>query len=199
LFGGRRWKVEMVDLPQKVVEVSAARGGRAPAFGGTAGVVHGEVRKRMKMVLSDEQPIRYLDHEAQDLLRAAREVFRSMSLSKTQRVTSPEGIQLFLWQGDEVQNTIALLLKSKGIEAKNEGICLALSDCGPSELDKAFASLLKDEVPIAETLLRGAENLVVEKWDMLLPSPLRERNYASLFLDIAGAYSFFRSGTAPLG
>jgi len=69
--------------------------------------------------------------------------FRSMGLSKTQRVTSPEGLQLFLWQGDEIQNTIALLLKSKGIEAKNEGICLALSDCGPSELDKALASLLE--------------------------------------------------------
>ena len=199
LFGGRRWKVEMVDLPQKVVEVSAARGGRAPAFGGTAGVVHTEVRRKMKMVLSDDQPVRYLDPEAQDLLRAARDVFRSMGLSKTQRVTSPESLQLFLWQGDEIQNTIALLLKSKGIEAKNEGICLALSDCGPSELDKALASLLEQKVPIAETLLKDAENLAVEKWDMLLPSPLRERNYASLFLDIAGAYSFLRSGTKPLG
>lgn len=193
LFAGRRWKVEMVDQPQKVVEVEAARGGRAPAFGGTPGVVNTRVRQEMKAVLAGDKQLGYLDPMAHELLMAARAAFRSMGLANTTRFASADGLKLFLWQGDEIQNTLALMFKKLGIQAKNEGLCLALENCDPVRFGEAVDTLLKLEELTPETLLAGVENLAIEKWDLLVPSPLRERNYASLFLDLAGTYALMRT------
>jgi ATP-dependent Lhr-like helicase len=194
LFGGRRWKVELVDISQKVVEVTQARAGRAPAFGGTAGIVHTRVRQKMRDVLATETTFGYLDPGAQDLLRGARQAFRSAGLQNHQRFQGADGLKLFLWQGDEIQNTLALLFKSQGLNAKNEGLCVALETSDSEQLDDTVRLLLKKEPLIAEELLQEAETLAVEKWDTLVPTPLRERNYASLFLDIPAAYAFLREG-----
>lgn len=46
IFGGRRWKVTAVDHVQKIIEVTAAAGGRPPRFDGGRGAVHDQVRAR---------------------------------------------------------------------------------------------------------------------------------------------------------
>ncbi|MBC8739823.1 DEAD/DEAH box helicase [Paraburkholderia sp. UCT31] len=193
LFGGRRWKVERVDLKDKVVEVHAARGGRAPAFGGESGAVHTRVRQEMRAILKDDRPIGYLDPKAKELLAGARAAFRSADLGVTQRLVAGKDIKLFLWQGDEIQNTLALLLKSRGIAAQSQGLVIAIENCEEAQLDEALTQLAGTPELAPEALLAEAENLVVEKWDMLVPSPLRERNYASLYLDLPGAYRLLRT------
>ena len=194
LFGGRRWKVELVDISQKVMEVSQAMAGRAPSFGGTAGFVHTRVRQKMREILSTDRVFAYLDPAAQDLLQGAQQAFRSAELDSKQRFVTAGGARLFLWQGDEIQTTLALLFRSQGLSAKNEGLCIAIETRDPEQLDDTVRLLLKREPLIAEALLGEVETLAVEKWDRLLPSPLRERNYASLYLDIPGAYAFLRNG-----
>jgi ATP-dependent Lhr-like helicase len=194
IFGGRRWRVEMVDEKQKLVDVDPARGGRAPAFGGTAGLVHTHVRQKMKAILASAEPVKFLDARAQELLDGARNEFHAARLPANQRIISFQGILLFVWQGDEIQNTLALLLRHRGVAAKNEGLCVAIENCGPSQLDSEVDFLLAHDELNADELLVKAGNLMVEKWDVLVPSPLRERNYASLFLDIPGTYAFLRQG-----
>jgi len=194
IFGGRRWKVELVDISQKVVEVSQALAGRAPSFGGTTGFVHTQVRQKMREILSTEKIFAYLDPAAQDLLQGARQAFRSAGLETTQRFLTSQGARLFLWQGDEIHTTLALLFRRLGLSAKNEGLCVAIETRDPEQLDDTVRLLLNKAPLIAEDLLGDAETLAVEKWDRLVPSPLRERNYASLFLDIPGAYAFLRNG-----
>ena len=193
LFAGRRWKVAMVDAEQKLVEVESALGGKAPSFGGVPGLVHTRVRQEMRTVLGGDRPASYLDPMAQDFLGAARVSFRSMGLARTSCVEDAGALKLFLWQGDELQNTLALIFKHHRIEAANEGICLSLEECTKDHLEDVLDAILHEDELIADTLLARAQNLAVEKWDSLVPAPLCQRNYASLFLDLPGAYAFLRS------
>jgi len=193
LFAGRRWKVAMVNADQKLVEVEPALGGKAPSFGGMPGLVHTRVRQEMKAVLAGDRTTPYLDPMAQDFLEAARVAFKSLGLARTACVEDAGALKLFLWQGDEIQNTLALIFKHHRIEATNEGICLSLEDCTRDDLEEALDAILHEDELIADTLLARTQNLAVEKWDGLVPAPLCQRNYASLFLDIPGAFAFLRS------
>jgi ATP-dependent Lhr-like helicase len=194
LFGGKRWKVERVSADEKTIDVCPARGGRAPYFGGDAGVVHTLVRQKMKVILADTEPFRFFDTKAKELLEGARATFRAAGLAYEQRLCAGADLHLFLWQGDEIQTTFALLLKSQGITAHNQGLVVLVENCDKGKLDETLRSLAESSELTPQELLRGAENLVTEKWDMFVPSPLRERNYASLRLDLAGTYALIRSG-----
>ncbi|WP_018309631.1 DEAD/DEAH box helicase [Cupriavidus sp. UYPR2.512] len=192
LFAGRRWKVARIDNSQKVIEVVPSAGGRAPSFGGTAGMVHTRVRQQMRQILTADTPVPYLDEEAQRLLNEARMTFKSVGLSKVSHADDEGTLRLFLWQGDEIQTTLALMLKFFGIDATNEGLCLALSGTSVKEVDEMLRRLAAGDQLHAADLLRDAENLAVEKWDSLIPPPLLQINYASQLLDLPGTYEFLR-------
>ncbi|WP_321935443.1 DEAD/DEAH box helicase [Paraburkholderia sp. J8-2] len=196
LFAGRRWKIEEVDANQRIVHVLAGAGGKAPSFGGSPGLVHTRVRQEMYKVLSGAEPLAYLDDAANKLLMDARRIFRRLELGRTRYVDDAGTLRVFIWQGDEVQNTIALLLRFFDVAVVNEGICLSFEDCTPQTLLGTIRDILSRAPLPPEVLLAGAQNLAVEKWDALLPSPLLQRNYASLFLDIEGAYAFMRETLA---
>jgi ATP-dependent Lhr-like helicase len=193
LFAGRRWKVAMVNGDQKLVEVEPAMGGKAPSFGGMPGLVHSRVRQEMKAVLLGDRTTPYLDPIAQDFLEGSRIAFRSIGLARTACVEEAGAVKLFLWQGDEIQNTLALIFKHHRLEATNEGICLSIDDCSRDRLEDVLDAILHEDELTADALLERAQNLAVEKWDALIPAPLCQRNYASLFLDLPGAYAFLRS------
>ncbi len=117
LFAGRRWKVARIDNGQKAIEVEPSAGGRAPSFGGTAGMVHTRVRQQMRQILAADTPVPYLDEEAQRLLNGARMTFQSVGLSKVSHAEDGGTLRLFLWQGDEIQTTLALMMKFFGMDA----------------------------------------------------------------------------------
>ncbi|MBB5546602.1 DEAD/DEAH box helicase [Paraburkholderia fungorum] len=192
LFAGRRWKVARIDDGQKVIEVEPSGGGRAPSFGGSPGLVHTRVRQQMRQILVSDAPVPYLDEEAQRLLKGARMTFQSLGLGEVSHADDGGILRLFLWQGDEIQTTLALMLKFFGMDAVNEGLCLALSGASIKEAERLLARLAEGEPMHAADLLRHAENLAVEKWDSLIPPPLLQVNYASQFLDLPGTYEFLR-------
>ncbi|VVE18092.1 MULTISPECIES: DEAD/DEAH box helicase [Pandoraea] len=192
LFAGRRWKVVRIDDGQKVIEVEPAAGGRAPSFGGSPGMVHTRVRQQMRQILATETPVPFLDEEAQRLLNGARATYQSFGLDKACHADDGGTLRLFLWQGDEIQTTLALMLKFFGMEAANEGLCLGLGGASIKEVERLMTRLVEGEPMHAADLLRHVENLAVEKWDSLLPPPLLQVNYASQFLDLPGTYAFLR-------
>ena len=194
LFGGKRWKVERVSPDEKVIDVWPARGGRAPYFGGAAGIVHTVVRQKMKTILADTEPFRFFDTKAKEMLEGARATFRAAGLATKQCLEVGTTLHLFLWQGDEIQTTLALLLKSRGLTAQNQGLVVLVEDCDEAKLDETLTSLAESGELTPFELLRDAENLATEKWDRFVPSPLMERNYASLRLDLPGTYELLRSG-----
>ncbi|VBB17255.1 DEAD/DEAH box helicase [Burkholderia stabilis] len=196
LFAGRRWKVTRIDSDQKMIEVEPSGGGRAPSFGGSPGRVHTRIRQQMREILASDETVPFLDDAAQRLLEGARKTFRSLGLGRAFYTVDGGTLRLFLWQGDEIHATLALMMKFFDVDAVNEGLCVAVNGASIQEVDRLFAHLLVREPINAADLLRDAENLAVEKWDGLLPPPLLQLNYASQFLDLPGTYEFLRRHTA---
>jgi len=193
LLAGNRWRVKFIDSKAKTIEVERAKGGKAPSFGGSGGQVHTQVRQEMKRLLEDSRHIPYLDPAAADFLQSARQAFKAFGLSKRDRLVGGDKVTLFLWLGDDVQTTLAMLLKYKGINAQSEGLCVRVEDADEFALNAAIRALAEHPDVTPEELLKDAEGLGLQKYDVLLPSPLKEKNYASLNLALPEAYAWIRT------
>lgn len=188
VFAGRRWQVLSVSEEEKVVEVAPAKGGSVPSFDGASGaVIHDRVRERMREVLRSRDPVLFLDRTGQDLLREARENYLRLDLDQTWIRQTGENVELVLWKGDKVTDTLLLMLSALGFHGSNEGLCLRLERTSLGEVGNALVRLSTKEGDDAVGLAKTVKNKVREKWDGLLPEHLLEANFASLYIDQAGA------------
>ena len=186
IFAGRRWRVQCVDMEKKVIEVTPDRAGRAPMFDGMGSKVHDRVREEMRRVLAGADAIPFLDPQAQQLLQEARENYHRLRLDQTFLVSQGSELCLFLWKGDWVQDTVALMLRALGMDALNAGMFVSVRGTLAEKLPAILQQLAADP-PKNFELMRHVTNQVQEKWDFLLPEDLLARNYLSHNLDIEGA------------
>lgn len=197
IFAGRRWRVESVDTEKKVIEVAPDRAGRAPMFDGMGGRVHDRVREEMRAVLTEGQPVPFLDPTAQGLLDEARGTFRRLALDRTPMVQEGSEVCLFLWKGDWIQDTLALMLCARGLKALNAGLFISVGGTTPAQMPTVLTGLVENP-PSQADVLRHVINQTQEKWDFLLPEDLLARNYASHHLDVPGTLEALRSHVLPL-
>ena len=188
IFAGRRWQVELLDSERKLIQVIPGKGGKVPIFGGSRGLVGDRVREEMRKVLADTVPVPFLDSAASNLLDEARAYFNRLNLSTEKVVVMGNSIRLFLWKGDQVMNTLELMLKNKGLKAISEGLFITVDNVTLVGLLEAFSSLMSDTPIAPELLVANVMNKYQEKWDVLLPDNLLCRNYASLNLNVPEAY-----------
>ena len=72
IFAGRRWEVRRIDETARVIELTHARGGRAPRFEGVGFDVHNRVRAEMHRIYASSTVPVYLDATAKELLTEGR-------------------------------------------------------------------------------------------------------------------------------
>ena len=187
IFAGRRWLIQAVDTVAKVIEVTPAQGGKPPLFEGTGGRVHDQVREEMHRVLSEQAQVSFLNNTAAALLAEARQNYQRLGLADNRLLSTGNGTRVFLWKGDWVNDTVSLALKHRGFKAENEGLCILVKDAKIGEVADTLLDLSQGAMPAAEELAEGIPNILIEKWDWLLPNFLQTRNFASHYLDIDGA------------
>ena len=185
IFAGKRWQVVTLDEDKKIIEVVPDRSGRAPLFGGTGGKVHNRVRGEMRKILQGHDALPFLDSRATECLEEARNVFRRLELDKQVLVPAGKELLVFLWQGDWIQDTLALMLSARGLDAFNMGLYLSVRGVSSEEWLKTLRTLV-EKPPSEAELMAKVLNPRQEKWDFLLPDGLLYRNYASQHLDIEG-------------
>lgn len=193
IFGGRRWFVVEVDTHKKVIELKPAKGGKPPVFGGESGWVHDRIRQEMFDIYKDKSFPVFLDAQAKELLVEARENFHRFSLAERRILPQGNTAYLFCWMGDRVMDTLAAMLRSKGIKAANEGIAVAVLDTSPDELRNCLGTLKKESPPDAYTLAKSVANKACEKYDQFLTDELLSIDYAASKLDAEGAYHLLKS------
>ena len=193
IFAGRRWQVELLDSEKKIIQVVPAKGGKVPIFDGSHGSVGDRVREEMRKVLAEKISVPFLDKTASNLLNEARDFFIRMNLDNEKIIDTGRSIRLFFWKGDQVMNTIALLLKHKGLDAISERLFISINNVTKAGLSEAISNLLSDNPIPAESLVVNVMNKHQEKWDWLLPDELLCRNYASLNLNVPEAYRTIQS------
>jgi ATP-dependent Lhr-like helicase len=192
IFAGRRWRVREVDAKGKIITVAADRGGTPPAFDGVAGMVHDRVRQEMKLILSEKNPIPFLDPGAASLLDESREWFTTIGLNQKRFVVDGATILLFGWRGDWANDALSLLLTATGIHTSNEGVALRVCTADIKRVEGALHEISTGPTPTVGDLRLKPEHLLREKWDWVLPDELRLLSFASSHLDLQAAQALAR-------
>ena len=195
IFGGRRWLVVEVDSAKKVIVLKPSKGGVPPIFGGQAGWVHDRIRQEMYAVYMENSIPIFLDVQAKELLAEARENFNRFDLAKTWILPQGSTTYLFCWMGDRAMDTLAAMLRSKGMKAINEGIAILVNNASTDDVQKCLCVLLKEGVPDAYELARSVANKSIEKYDLFLTDELLSADYSVSKLDAEGAYTLLKALT----
>lgn len=195
IFAGRPWQVQSLNMEKKEIIVISAIGGKLQKFEGDAISVDDGVRQEMRQVLLETTPISFLDATANQFLKEARATFHRMNLGAEMILVTADqddlnayNVQLFLWQGDRVMNTIVLMLELAGFNAENIGLCITIKISSPEKLFITLRSLAASPPPDPVTLVANILNKQLEKWDNLLPDELLAKNYSSHFIDVVGGH-----------
>lgn len=189
ILAGRRWIVLSCEPREKIIEVKPAAGGKLPKFDGMSGKVHDQVRAQMRVVLSESAPLGFLDKTASELVQQARAAFQRHRLDRRTILRDGADVRLLTWSGDWVNDTLALMLTTRGLRSANEGLSVLVLKADADDVAHALNDIANTPPPNAERLVEAVESKLKEKWDHLLPPSLLARNYASRELDTGGAHA----------
>ena len=156
-------------------------------FDGNGAALHDHVREEMRNVLRSKEPIPFLDSAGQEMLREARDNYGRLDLDHKWILQTGNGVQILLWQGDCVNDTLVLMLQAKGFQCMNEGISINIRDTTKSSVRDALSMSCKSATIAPVELASKVENKIREKWDGLLPEDLLNASFASANLDVQGA------------
>jgi ATP-dependent Lhr-like helicase len=192
LFAGRTWRVDEINEEEKAIYVTHARGGVPPIFSGGAGRTHTRVRQRMRTLLANSEKFPFLDETAQRHVREARDAYRRLELDTQVVIDLGSQAMVMTWLGDAANEAIACHLEHRGFRAwaAGPGVETLKGNAAVRDIEHALADIAAAEPPPLGVLLADAQNLQREKWDWALPLPLLHRDYASLHLDLAGAFDW---------
>jgi ATP-dependent Lhr-like helicase len=187
IFGGRRWRVVVIDNDQKRIDVLPGPGGHPPQFEPRlGGSVHDEIRRRMEIVYQTDEIPAYLDPKAASLLKEARGSFRSLRIAEQPIQESGAHTWIFVFRGDRTINTLAALLATRNVPAAITGPVLSVYRRSTDEIKTLLASMTTSRVdPVV--LARDLRNKRTEKYDWALGEDLLSAQYASYALDVEGA------------
>ena len=187
-FAGRRWRIEGINHEKRLVELAASGMGKLPKTGGSGLPVHRRVRQEMRTILAGGDVPAWLDATAQSLLRDAQRQYKALQLHKAWYAVEGHTIFLFLWESDQVQEAISLLLASQGLAATNVGVCIEIKHTTVDLLAGCLLKIRALPCPSPEKILGRGHVRDPEKWDWILPDDLFFASYASRALALEDAY-----------
>lgn len=184
IFGGRRWRVVAVDDEKHVIDLVPAAGGRVPVFDhGPQGLVHERIRREMLAIYTTGDVPAYLDREAGDLLREARQNFARYALDRTSYIPCAGGALYFPWSGTLAMNTLVQQLAARDVRVSIEGPAIVAQGIDPAALRDAVRACEAERPVDTVALAAGVENKIEEKWDWALDDATLCASYASRQLD----------------
>jgi ATP-dependent Lhr-like helicase len=195
LFAASTWRVDEVDEASKAIYVTHHGAGSPPRFNGGSGLVHDKVRQRMKALYEGREVLHFLDPTAQQLIEEGRATYLRYELAHQPLIHFDGNSLLLTWQGDTLNEAIAMFLRMQGIPVSRYGAILEIDRLSADRprILKVLSDLVIMVTPSPEILLANAFNLCQEKWDWTLPASLLQASFASLKLDIAGAHEWIKS------
>lgn len=182
IFSGRRWRIREIADKEKLIEVEPSSAGTPPRFEGNGGDLHDGVAAEMKRVYASGGVPAYLDKSARDLLAEARDTFARLDLERLSIVQSG-GLWLLPWVGTVKMNTLALGLKSAGLEVCPGDIGLEILGASSDALRNALTGLASCPPPDPLDLAAEAATPALGKYDRYLSRSLQLCTYASQRLE----------------
>lgn len=189
LFAGRRWRITGVDPSARVIELAPAEGGVPPAFGGGGFAASDGVRSEMVGVYEASDSPAYVDATGLELLAEGRGAWRRLGLSNSHMKGWGADTLILPWVGDVTLTTMALALRSSGLDADTEGPAVLVRMTEPHDVASVVRELLSEPPPPSVDLARLVENREIDKWDWALDADLSAEAYAARSLDPERAWA----------
>jgi ATP-dependent helicase Lhr and Lhr-like helicase len=165
--------------------VTAAHGGKPPAFGGEGLPPAAEVVAEMRRIYEEIAVPKFLDDAAVQLLTEARETFDSLGLRHSCLARHRDEIMFFPWVGEQAQMAFILALKAHDVPATSHGISILVKSQNEHLLESALQTLADEPVPDPIALARLVSDMKRAKYDGYLGDDLLARCYSSERIDAA--------------
>lgn len=196
IFSGRRWQVVDIDDRARVITVKPTRAGKPPYFSGKGGNLHDHIVEAMRRILSSSEGYAYLDEQAVQQLREARETFAELDLGRRSVVEFGRGVLLFPWVGTRKLQTLALALIARQFKASSFRHVIEISDCGVEGVLEVLNEIAGSPAPDGVELARHLAQPALAKFDGLLSPELMCRVTAVERLDAESLPAVAASMTA---
>jgi ATP-dependent Lhr-like helicase len=200
LLAARIWKIKLVDLPAKRIEVLPAQDGKPPLFFGGGGVVHARIRAKMLEILVAPTAYPELDAASQEVLRQLRQEFAGIAWPMPPAHERPvfvkdKSLIIYTFTGTKINRSLAFLLRALDVEAiPDESTSSFLLPLAAAQLPALFEQLrlFADDVDfhLRDALTRDPGLMDFAKWGASLPLHLQVAVLKERYFDFAGAQDF---------
>ncbi len=191
-LAGRTWHVLDIEPKAKTIWVKQVEGIASISWrSGSSSDIHSKVLHRMRRVLFEDVSYSYLQNNAKERLKIARQLAQNAELDRVNilRLES-KTCCIFPWMGTVAYRTLARLLKLcqdleiRGISGVNPYfLILKLGKIKLTELDKKIVSLCEQEITVQD-LVSPQEAPRLQKYDEFIPSTLLGKAFALDYLDL---------------
>jgi ATP-dependent Lhr-like helicase len=188
ILAGRRWRVDDIITLAKSVQVTPAKGGKAPVFAGAGGEIHTRIAEEMAATLADIDEPPYLNHDAKILLRTAREMTLRSGVLSRGFIVRAESIQWFPWLGTRGLRTLELHARCDGIAVTHDELSITYKSSDIRRFRAHLESIANDHRSALELAQRMTVK-VFDKFDDLLSHEQLDQANARDRLDLLGAKS----------
>lgn len=205
IFGGKRWKVEDVDLEKKVIRVKATKGGKPPSFGGGGMYIHDRIRREMYEIYCEgdcrikagNSKINFIDKEANSLFNEGVQFFNDCNLATDFIVQHNGSVYILPWKGDKIINTLTVILTRSGYSVGANSGVIEVEDSTVQAVIKTLTDTIANDFPTETELANFVIEKKVEKYDDFLPDDLLAEGYGQRAFDSNGAKYWIESTISP--
>ena len=187
-LAGRVWEVKEVDVPRRLIFVSAVDGKMEVSWPGEGGEIHTKLLLAMRDVLLGDKEYAYLGENARARLENARRVAENAGIGEKCVVfIGGQSFVLFPWLGTRSFATMRRIMKLYAAELgisdiQSEGCCYITFKAhdrraGEGLLD-AIGNIIERDGLDTEKLVSPSEAPMYDKYDEFIPPELLRRAFA---------------------
>ncbi|UJW57966.1 DEAD/DEAH box helicase [Bacillus sp. A116_S68] len=194
ILAGKLWTIKQIDTEKNKIYVSKAVNGKAPRYSSSGLKLHKNIGEKIMEILCDNYQFHYTNQEALDSLNNYRRFYHENGLVSSDRVVKVEDGSFLLesFTGTVIAQTLVLMLRSLGFEAKLIDSLNRISIEGPFSLD--VIDHIKHEEWETNKLMEFVyeTELFESKFSRLLPENLFVKMHLTHEVDIQGAIDYLK-------
>ena len=192
-LAGRTWEAIDIEPKAKTVWVKRVEGIASISWRGSSGDIHTKVLERMRRVLFEDVWYGYLQTQAQERLKTARQLVRSAGLDRSNIIPLEGNCCVFPWMGTVAYRTLERYLNFFGRESVDiRGIggrrpyfmTVQLGKSNVQDLHNEIVSLSDRHMTVYD-LVGADEAPKLQKYDTFVPPKLLRKAFALDHLDVA--------------
>jgi ATP-dependent helicase Lhr and Lhr-like helicase len=201
-LAGRTWEVLQVDLKKKTIFVKQVEGIASSSWRGGSGTIHTKILQRMRRVLVESTEYPYLQPQAKERLKSARNLARNAKLEQDTIIALDDNIYcIFPWMGTVAYRTLERFLNffvRYSVDIRNLGglspyfLNVKLGRSRQEELRDAIKSFCETELT-GYDLVSSEECPKLQKYDDFIPNNLLRKAFVFDSLNMEEVRAIIRS------